>query len=498
VDIELELSGAISLVASMTTEKWAEARDRFADLLGQRAGDVEAQAQKLDSVRAQVVAVGAVSDVVREWRSRFRRMLDRELIDAQLFARLAEEYAPTTQSPHEGFGRRFLWVLESLGHVLVELDRPEAALDAYRQVAAIYQAVGDQSGEARALDGLGSVLFKVFRPDEALDAYRRAVAIYQEVGDRPGEARALENLGLALGELHRPEEAINVYRRLATNYQEVRDELGEARALESLGVALVELNRPEEALNAYRRVAAIYVQVEDELGEARALESLGPALVELDRTEEAINVYYRLAAIYRKFDERSNQATVLESLGRFLAELHRHEEALEVFQRAVDLADQTAYQNFDTLRISVYLTNEEDEGRARAALSRYLDAIRGLVSEETSPVRGSLRWSARAKKRAAEVGESASVIAETLAWSPVRTRAAADNLTNSQAVLNIREAMKDMDDCIIQVGSLLAVKHGRVIAIVTLSQAQLNLLERCPHLLTSPGTILNELGRLDG
>lgn len=150
----------------------------------------------------------------------------------------------------------------------------------------------------------------------------------------------------------------------------------------------------------------------------------------------------------------------------------------------------------DTLDVAVYLANADDEAVARQAIADFIAAIGGEITEETDPVRGSLWWTAKAKKKAAEVGETAALVGEALAWSPVHTRAAANNLTNSQAVETLMRAIEPLDDCALQIGSFLAVKNNRTAVIITLSQAQINELERRPDIMRTPGTVLEDLGRL--
>ncbi|MFD7826233.1 hypothetical protein [Kitasatospora sp. NPDC059803] len=76
------VSAAQALIAAMTTDLWAGARDRFAGLLSRRPDSVDEVAEELDEARQQLLDAGvteeATEETSAEWGSRFRRALTRD------------------------------------------------------------------------------------------------------------------------------------------------------------------------------------------------------------------------------------------------------------------------------------------------------------------------------------------------------------------------------------------------------------------------------------
>jgi Trk K+ transport system NAD-binding subunit len=155
----------------------------------------------------------------------------------------------------------------------------------------------------------------------------------------------------------------------------------------------------------------------------------------------------------------------------------------------------------DEFTVAIHLIEATDGPSVRAAVIAYLDQIGAEIVEDNEPVIGSWSWFAKARRlgRAAvdsQAGRQASNLAESVAWGPVRSRQADINLTNSQAVANLVQALSQCSSGLILSGSLLVVKTGDVPIVVMLSQEQVNALERRPALLSRPETILDDLQRV--
>jgi hypothetical protein len=160
---------------------------------------------------------------------------------------------------------------------------------------------------------------------------------------------------------------------------------------------------------------------------------------------------------------------------------------------ANDRDSETAQHAQETVPVAVYLTQQTDFPAVRAAVEAYLRADGLEISEENEPVIGSLWWTAKARKRAANLTQDATLLADATVWGPVRSRQADNNLTNSQAARNLVDTLSICETGVIQIGSLLAVKCGGVVTVMTLSLTQVSMLERRPILLRDPDTVLEHL-----
>jgi hypothetical protein len=101
----LASSGAGTLVTLMVTDGWAQAKEKFARLLGRRHGDAQAVAAELEQSRAQLTQAQAqgdeqaAADVAAEWRSRLRRLLQEDPEAGTLLKELLEQFAADGARP---------------------------------------------------------------------------------------------------------------------------------------------------------------------------------------------------------------------------------------------------------------------------------------------------------------------------------------------------------------------------------------------------------------
>jgi CHAT domain-containing protein len=95
---------------------------------------------------------------------------------------------------------------------------------------AIFEEIGDRSGQANALGNLGNVASSQGRYGEASDYYQRSLAIFEEIGDRSGQANALGNLGTVASSQGRYGEASDYYQRSMDLFEEIRAAAGDDAA----------------------------------------------------------------------------------------------------------------------------------------------------------------------------------------------------------------------------------------------------------------------------
>ena len=103
--LTLASAGASTLVTLMVKDGWAEAKEKFAALLGRRHGNAPVVAGELESARAELAGATqrgdaeATADVAAEWRARLRRMLLEDPETASLLTELVQQYASQVPQP---------------------------------------------------------------------------------------------------------------------------------------------------------------------------------------------------------------------------------------------------------------------------------------------------------------------------------------------------------------------------------------------------------------
>jgi Flp pilus assembly protein TadD len=71
----------------------------------------------------------------------------------------------------------------------------ERAMGHLRQALALFTQMGEQPGEAQALNGLGEAFLAAGRPDDARVQHRAALAVATQIGHKYEQARAENGLG---------------------------------------------------------------------------------------------------------------------------------------------------------------------------------------------------------------------------------------------------------------------------------------------------------------
>lgn len=102
-----------------------------------------------------------------------------------------------------------------LGHVLVDRDRLDEAIEAYQTAINLISETNDKSGDFSVYKSLGDGLVKQNKLEDAIAAFRKGVELGNpDVPQKQADSAAYFRLGLALEKEHRFDEAIDAYRRL--------------------------------------------------------------------------------------------------------------------------------------------------------------------------------------------------------------------------------------------------------------------------------------------
>ncbi len=386
-------------------------------------------------------------------------------------------------------------------------DHP-ATLTYRNALANAYRAVGDY---ARAIELLERTLTdreRLLGPEhpDTLASRSNLAETYYSVGHY---AQAIELLERTLNDSERllgPEHpATLTYRNnLARGYYAAEDY---ARAIELLERTLNDSERllgPEhpETLVSRNSLANAYRAVGNH---AQAIELLERTLNDRKRVlgpehPETLTSRNNLAETYYAL---GNHAQAIELLEQTLIDRERllgaeHPDTLAARRELNSWADRVRElalpSGTELIPIAVYLEEDANHEVVRAAVEAYLYAAGLQLAEEDEPVIGSWWWTAKARKRTSEAAENIPVLAETMAWGAARSRQADNNLTNSQAAVNLLNALVSTGPGVIYIGSLLAVYDGKHSMVVNLSPVQVNELERRPALLWSPESVLEHLG----
>jgi len=268
--------------------------------------------------------------------------------------------------------------LNTLGHILGEQGRIEEAIDGYRQCLQIRRTLNDEPGIASTLNNLGLAFWKKQALTDAVDFLSQSRDGYRRLQDGHGEAAALVNLANVQFDLGQREIALTLQEEALNVFVAAADPHGEANVLTNLIDYYAQAQRWEESRSAFDRAIAITQRIGDLRGEALALHNLGNLHKYTGDWLMASELYARSLEQFRAAEDKPNQVMVLGNLAEVTLKRGKHEAARDLYDDGIALAhgigDQRAEARFDLQMSNVLreLGNRElASTRAQAALALY-------------------------------------------------------------------------------------------------------------------------------
>jgi len=210
-----------------------------------------------------------------------------------------------------------------------------------RAALAVAKRAGDRLAEALAGNDLTVSYALLGRYREAFDSVNAALEIFVELGDQRGQARALNHIGrLNLRALDQPAAAVEALRRSEQLSRALADGPSLADVLYTLSLAYSALDLDDSALDCLREALAIVVELGDISGEANLLSRLGEVHRGLGQLAEALTYAEDGLDVARRAGDRIAEAEAELVLADLLGRLDRHADAAAAGERGLLLFEQ--------------------------------------------------------------------------------------------------------------------------------------------------------------
>ncbi|MBI3861219.1 MAG: tetratricopeptide repeat protein [Planctomycetia bacterium] len=274
---------------------------------------------------------------------------------------------------------------DSLGNVLLRLDKVEAARDAYLRALEIDERLAQvnprdiqlQRGLSVSHSRMGNVLLRLNKLDASREAHLRGLQIAEELArSHPDDLQIQRSLSLSynkIGDVYLRLNDLQAAREAYRQAMEIRQRLAEsdpdstqsqrdlAISHGKLGDVFLRLNQLSEAQNAYRRA----LQIDKQLAREHPRDSqtqrdlsvshgkMGDVSLRLDRIDEARDSYNRALTIDKRLakaspsDSRAQRdlADSLTKIGDVFQRLNKKSEAQASFRRALDMIEKLLRTN---------------------------------------------------------------------------------------------------------------------------------------------------------
>jgi DNA-binding SARP family transcriptional activator/tetratricopeptide (TPR) repeat protein len=259
--------------------------------------------------------------------------------------------AALRQAANQGFdvhAWQLAWAMASFferrGHWHEAATSQRLALEAANRLGDPYaQAISHACLAAYAYVPLG-------RYAEAEDHLMQALALYESLGDRTGQARAHWSLALLFDRQDRYAEALDHAQQAFERFQAEGHRTGQARAMNAVGWFHIQLGHHQEGLSYCQQALDLQREINDQDVRADTLDSIATAYAALGNHEEAIAHYQQAVRLYREFGHRHPEADILACLGDLHLTCGRPTEAREAWQEALAIFDELGHSDAAQLR----------------------------------------------------------------------------------------------------------------------------------------------------
>ena len=193
-------------------------------------------------------------------------------------------------------------------------NRKQAKL-CYTASLAIFQDLGDKTGEACSLVQLGINAENEGQRQDARSYFEASIKIFKDLNNKAGEGGLLHNLGI-LGQIEgQRQDARNYFKASLAIKLDLDDKFGVARVMHSLGILAKAEDCMQEARDYYMASLAIDKDLGNKIGTAKTLHQLGILNQAEGCLQEARNNYEVSLAIFQESDAKAGEASSLHQLG---------------------------------------------------------------------------------------------------------------------------------------------------------------------------------------
>ena len=202
------------------------------------------------------------------------------------------------------------------------------------------RADGNALGEALALNGLGWVHMHRGQTDQALESMSQALAIYERIGNLSGEARTLDLMGVVAGVAGKVEAGIGFQRRCLEKQRQLDDPISMNSLLASMAQNYVRLGQYETFFELYDEVLPKARADGSGFIVAPLLETAGEVHLLLGQIPEAIEVLVESVAILSSIGDQPSLADAREYLGNAYCAAGDMDQALASWASATEIFEQ--------------------------------------------------------------------------------------------------------------------------------------------------------------
>jgi CHAT domain-containing protein len=212
-----------------------------------------------------------------------------------------------------------------------------SALESARRLAS-------DRGIAKGLNCLGEVAYHQQRPELALQSYREAGRVWDKLGDRAGQAQTMLFQGYVFSDLSRFDLAHTHFERARSLWTSLGDKRQQAITLVAEARLQARRGFYQEALNGFDDALTLLQPMGDVIWEGATLTGMAAVYQDMAENRSALKYFERALKLFETAGLAGGSLEILGALGEIHLASGDDTNALMRFERALTLAEQRGIQ----------------------------------------------------------------------------------------------------------------------------------------------------------
>jgi tetratricopeptide (TPR) repeat protein len=337
-------------------------------------------------------------------------------------------------------------ILHVLGAAYSDLNKPDDALQNYKQALEIRRSLGQKKGIADGLNMIAATYDGLGKSDLASKNYNDALQIYREIGDQQDIGNVLGNLAQFYDDRGKYDEALKLFKEALQIHRDLRNQNNEALCLNNIGNTYLFKGDYDDARIYFEKALQLREKINVPSDIASTLHNLGEVNTKSGQYEQALSQYLRALELYRNAGNKQGTAVEAYSMGTIFEYQGRYGSA--------ESSKKQALQDFRDVKENSFWMGE--------ALSGYGNALSetGRFDEGAKTLEEALAFSRQLKNDA--------LLSQALNWQ-------GDNFLYR----GDRRSAKSSYDQALQIASKTTDRH--LLLVSKLNSAKINIEERQPQ-----------------
>jgi tetratricopeptide (TPR) repeat protein len=204
-----------------------------------------------------------------------------------------------------------------------------------------FKKLGDEEGEATALDNIALAYWRIGSYDKALNYSFTCLKLNQKIRNRRGEAWAYHNIGTIYFHVADYEQALANLNRSGSIFKEIQYASGEVRILAAIGEIHEKTGDLQKALKYYEDCLKLSKEISLYWSVAGSLNSIGYVYQSLGNPQKALRYYKQSLKLSDKYENKETKAQTLLNLGNYFLELGNYLESLKYLEKSLYFIQKT-------------------------------------------------------------------------------------------------------------------------------------------------------------